>query len=84
MAKYFSSGFILSGTFIFSCFAGIYLYACKTPANSCIDPSRINTEALCTMQYEPVCGCDQKTYSNACAAENAGVITYTEGSCKEI
>ncbi|WP_034256730.1 Kazal-type serine protease inhibitor domain-containing protein [Adhaeribacter aquaticus] len=55
---------------------------CKIPKSSCIDPNKIDKEALCTMQYEPVCGCDNKTYENACFAERAGVVSYTPGACK--
>jgi len=45
----------------------------------CIEKS--NPDCLCTEQYAPVCGCNNKTYSNSCFAECAGIVDYTNGPC---
>ena len=37
---------------------------------------------ICLANYVPVCGCNNKTYSNACVAHSKGIKDYTQGVCK--
>jgi hypothetical protein len=38
----------------------------------------------CTREYQPVCSCDRRSYSNACEAHSAGASILHDGACTEV
>lgn len=58
---------------------GSVLNSCKK-SSTCVE--NIKSDCFCTMENDPVCGCNNKTYGNACGAECAGITEYTKGECK--
>lgn len=53
----------------------------KTTPPNCIDPTKINPEINCPTNLDFVCGCNGKTYNNACEAERNGVTKWRKGKC---
>lgn len=51
-------------------------------APACVEKPR-DPNAVCYALYQPVCGCNRKTYANDCEARASGITTFTPGECKQ-
>lgn len=66
-----------------ACGKGQYCFyakgACRTPDMQGV--CKVRPKA-CTREYRPVCGCNGRTYPNACVAASAGMSVLHTGKCR--
>jgi hypothetical protein len=59
---------------------------CRCPAGRVFSPESgrclASEHRFCAQIYKPVCGCDGRTYANACLAANAGTMRWSVGRCQ--
>lgn len=57
--------------------------SCKCNTGERFDGSQCiqGNDVACTLEFNPVCGCNGTTYGNACAAKADGIKEFTEGEC---
>lgn len=62
--------------------------SCKYPIGKCnvadLSGTCVKTPEVCPTIHAPVCGCDGKTYDNACELLKAGVKEDHKGACKTV
>lgn len=64
------------------CDAGLF---CEIAAGRCgadMQGKCVRVPTVCTKQFKPVCGCDNKTYGNDCARQAAKVSKRHNGACR--
>ena len=67
-------------TLIATAILGVMLISCDRDRGECIEePCNVPVPQY----YQPVCGCNDVTYSNSVEAECHGIYEYREGACDE-
>ena len=65
----------------FFLFALLFISCKDEDSSSPCQISEKDEDMVCIEIYQPVCGCNNETYSNSCYAGIDGVISWSEGEC---
>lgn len=77
------AGAMCGGLAGFGCAAGLYCDFAIDAHCGAADQTGVckPKPEMCTEQYDPVCGCNDKTYPNACFAAREGIAVAAKGEC---
>ena len=65
---------------LFSIISLTIVLGCASDQDSC-QVLETRKDVACVEIYAPVCGCNNRTYSNSCEAEAWGIDDYSQGEC---
>lgn len=65
---------------LFAIISFTIVLGCSSDQDSC-EVLETRKDVACIEIYAPVCGCNNRTYSNSCEAEAWGIDDYSEGQC---
>lgn len=59
----------------------LFVFACEEDDKCPQEVPEYCARVDCSTNYEPVCGCDGRTYTNSCIADCSGITSYSLGEC---